>query len=204
MSDLQQQSQQQQQQQQQPISPPVGVVVRVGVGVLVQDPLQPTKIFCGIRKQSHGAGSLALPGGHLELYETWEMCARREVLEECNLVLSGSQATTTTTADDHTKERSGGGVTFAHVTNDPMPDEGKHYVTIFMTATCADTTSSSTSSQQQQPQQPQTMEPDKCEGWKSYSWEELKILRDQGRLFGPLQRLVDDSPPSVLEFLGIQ
>ena len=209
------------------------VVVRVGVGVLVQDPLHPTKIFCGIRKHSHGAGTLALPGGHLELYETWEMCARREVLEECNLVLSGHQVvaaaatpttimtpTMTTTPSSTSRQHNHlpvHGVQFAHVTNDPMPDEGKHYVTIFMTATCADlpsssttttTTNTSSSHQQQQgqpqPQQPQTMEPDKCEGWKSYSWQELKILRHQGRLFGPLQRLVDDSPPSVLEFMGIK
>lgn len=37
-------------------------VVRVGVGVLVKDPKDPTRIFCGIRKGSHGAGKLALPG----------------------------------------------------------------------------------------------------------------------------------------------
>jgi hypothetical protein len=37
-------------------------VVRVGVGVLVKDPHDTTKVFCGIRKGSHGAGKLALPG----------------------------------------------------------------------------------------------------------------------------------------------
>ena len=40
-------------------------VVRVGIGVLVQDPSDPTKVICGVRKNSHGAGSIALPGGHL-------------------------------------------------------------------------------------------------------------------------------------------
>jgi hypothetical protein len=39
-----------------------GTVVRVGVGVLVKDPKDTTRVFCGIRKGSHGAGSLALPG----------------------------------------------------------------------------------------------------------------------------------------------
>ena len=37
-------------------------VVRVGVGVLVKDPNDTTRVFCGIRKGSHGAGKLALPG----------------------------------------------------------------------------------------------------------------------------------------------
>jgi 8-oxo-dGTP diphosphatase len=154
-------------------SAPTKTVVRVGVGVLVQDPKDPSRVFCGIRKGSHGAGTLALPGGHLELYETWEECATREVLEECNLILSTP--------------------IFGHVTNDPMPDEGKHYVTIFMMATCVN-----------QAQEPQTMEPDKCEGWKSYSWKELQEFQTQLKLFGPLDRLVQESPPNVLQFLKSQ
>ena len=40
----------------------VGTHVRVGVGVVVKDPNNPHHIFCGIRKGSHGAGTLALPG----------------------------------------------------------------------------------------------------------------------------------------------
>jgi len=48
------------------------VNVRVGVGVLVRDPENPNKVFAGLRRNSHGDGSLALPGGHLEMYETWE------------------------------------------------------------------------------------------------------------------------------------
>lgn len=145
-------------------------VVRVGVGVLVQDPRDPSKVFCGIRKGSHGAGSLALPGGHLEMFERWEDCAKREVQEECDLLLDTVQ--------------------LAHVTNDPMPAEGKHYITIFMMATCHSDTPI-----------PKNMEPDKCEGWQSYSWDELKVLGEEGRLFGPLLRLVKDSPPNVLKFL---
>jgi 8-oxo-dGTP diphosphatase len=149
-------------------------VVRVGVGVLVQDPKDATKVICGIRKGSHGAGSLALPGGHLELYESWEECAKREVLEECGLELDDSS------------------LQFAHVTNDPMKPEGKHYITIFMKSKCVPTSP---------PQEPKTLEPDKCEGWDSYSWEELTASREQGKLFGPLDRLVRDSPTKVLEFL---
>ena len=30
------------------------------------------QVFAGLRRNSHGDGTLALPGGHLEMYETWE------------------------------------------------------------------------------------------------------------------------------------
>jgi 8-oxo-dGTP diphosphatase len=48
----------------------------------------------------------------LEMYESWEECAKREVKEECDLDLDL--------------------VCFGYVTNDPMKSESKHYVTIFM------------------------------------------------------------------------
>lgn len=132
-------------------SKPASSVVRVGVGVIVQDPSDPHKILCGIRKGSHGAGTLALPGGHLELYESWEGCAAREVLEECHLELKRP-------------------IQFGHVTNDPMPAEEKHYVTIFMMARCRVTDPTQT---------PRNMEPHKCEGWQSYTWEELQELQKE-------------------------
>jgi len=149
--------------------------VGVGVVVLCQESSSKKKIWACIRKgPSHGAGRLALPGGHLELYESWEDCACREVKEEMNLDLD--------------KET----VTFLHVTNDIMKEEEKHYVTIFMLASC-------TSSKEQQ--QPINMEPDKCEGWNSYSWEELCALQGTNRLFGPLEQLVRDQPAALLQAL---
>jgi 8-oxo-dGTP diphosphatase len=52
---------------------------QVGIGVfLVKDGL----ILLGRRKGSHGHGEYALPGGHLELGETFEECALRELAEE--------------------------------------------------------------------------------------------------------------------------
>lgn len=62
-------------------------VVRVGIGCFVRDAKHAGAILIGERKGSHGAGKLALPGGHLELGESWETCAAREVKEETNLDL---------------------------------------------------------------------------------------------------------------------
>jgi hypothetical protein len=41
-----------------------GAAVRVGVGVVVVNP-RTGRVYAGVRRGSHGAGRLALPGGHL-------------------------------------------------------------------------------------------------------------------------------------------
>ena len=164
-------------------------VVRVGVGVIVQDPLNTNKIFCGIRKGSHGSGTLSLPGGHLELYETWENCAYREVFEEMNIKLNKST------------------LSLCYVSNDPMPQESKHYITIFIMG------KQQKSQKQKQDDghgdgndgeyyypRPMNMEPNKCEGWDSYTIQELKEKQDT--LFGPLQRLLEADPLSLHQFLS--
>lgn len=92
----------------------VRATVRVGVGVLVLTGENKNKVWAGMRKGSHGASTLALPGGHLEVNETWSDCAAREVEEEMGLSLTN--------------------VRFFHATNDIMLAEEKHYVTIFMVA----------------------------------------------------------------------
>jgi 8-oxo-dGTP diphosphatase len=51
-------------------------------------------------------------GGHLEFGESWEDTARREVREETGLEIKN--------------------IRFGGVTNDVFPDEGKHYITIWM------------------------------------------------------------------------
>ncbi|KAL1926145.1 hypothetical protein VTP01DRAFT_6010 [Rhizomucor pusillus] len=94
-------------------------VVRVGVGCFVTKQTERgVKILIGKRKGSHGSGAWQLPGGHLEVNENFEECARREVLEETNLQLDQ--------------------IDFITATNDIMESEGKHYVTIFMAGRAKD------------------------------------------------------------------
>src|SRR4051794_5923175 len=81
----------------------------VGVGVFVR---HNGKILLGKRRGSHGAGTWALPGGHLEFGEELEACVRREVLEETGLTVRD--------------------IRFGALTNDVFADEVQHYVTIFM------------------------------------------------------------------------
>jgi 8-oxo-dGTP diphosphatase len=56
----------------------------VGVGVLV---MKDGQLLLGRRRNAHGAGEYASPGGHLEHLESFEACARREVREETGLEL---------------------------------------------------------------------------------------------------------------------
>ena len=55
---------------------------KVGVGVLV---FKDGKLLLGQRKNAHGAGEFAGPGGHVEFGETFEECAQREVREETGI-----------------------------------------------------------------------------------------------------------------------
>lgn len=88
-----------------------GSAPRVGVGVLV---VRDGRVLLGLRRGSHGAGTWAPPGGHLEFGETVEACARREVMEETGLAL--------------------GAVRRGPWTEDFFAAEGKHYVTLFAVA----------------------------------------------------------------------
>ncbi len=55
---------------------------RVGVGIMV---IKDGMILLGKRKNSHGAGEYAFPGGHLEYMESYKACALREIAEECGI-----------------------------------------------------------------------------------------------------------------------
>lgn len=57
--------------------------VRVGIGVIIK---RDDKILVGKRKNSH-APFWSIPGGHIELGETFEQAAVREIKEETDLTL---------------------------------------------------------------------------------------------------------------------
>ncbi|MGI9027787.1 MAG: nucleotide triphosphate diphosphatase NUDT15 [Candidatus Saccharimonadales bacterium] len=52
---------------------------KVGIGLLV---VKGNSILLGERKSSHGQGEFGGPGGHLELFESFEDCIMREFKEE--------------------------------------------------------------------------------------------------------------------------
>lgn len=87
--------------------------VRVGVAVVIR---RDGCILLGERIGSHGSHTWATPGGHLELGESIEECAKREVLEETGLVVES--------------------FTKLGFTNDIFEQEGKHYVTLFVLTEC--------------------------------------------------------------------
>lgn len=61
---------------------PLALRPKVGIGVMV---FKNEKVLMGRRKSSHGAGEWAWPGGHLEYLESFEACAKREVMEETGM-----------------------------------------------------------------------------------------------------------------------
>lgn len=84
-------------------------VPRIGVAVII---VKSGKVLLGKRKGAHGAGTWALPGGHLSYGESIETCAHREVMEETGLSICDLKP--------------------GPYTNDFFSKEQKHYVTLFI------------------------------------------------------------------------
>jgi len=83
----------------------------VGIAVMV---IKDNRVLFGKRRNAHGSGTWAFPGGHLEFNESIEDCARREVSEETGIQIKNLRC--------------------GPYTNDIFSDEDKHYVTLFVTA----------------------------------------------------------------------
>lgn len=82
---------------------------KVGVGVLV---IKNRQFLVGKRHGSHGAGTWAPPGGHIEWMETAQHASIREVKEETGLTVTNPRV--------------------IGITNDFFSVEEKHYVTVYM------------------------------------------------------------------------
>ena len=182
----------------------------VGVAAIIVN--AKNEILVGERAGSHGAGTLALPGGHIDDkkhpedkddsienlevrdavdVEKQAQTTAREVKEETNLVIKPDAKHVHTTWDyfeENKKDKAG----------------LENYNTFFMWCEMADKTA-----------QPVIKEPNKCNGWRWMSWKDLKDMlnnkhkvdddagapdgpaatSDQGeRLFLPLAKLVRDFP----------
>src|SRR3989338_8616861 len=90
----------------------------VGIGIFVRNKTR--QILLQRRIGAHGANTWSLPGGHLEMYESIEEAAAREVLEETGVKIK------------HIK--------IIGFTNDIMKNENKHYITFFVESKLADGT----------------------------------------------------------------
>ncbi len=86
---------------------------KVGLGIIVVN--EKGQILVGKRIGSH-AQKYSIPGGHLEMGETFESCAVREILEETNLKITDPKVIAVTNNL----------VTFK--------EEGKHYISIILLA----------------------------------------------------------------------
>lgn len=130
--------------------------VRVGVAAVVEDA---GRWLVLRRAGAHGAGTWGLPGGHQEFGESPESTAAREVAEETGLTVEP-----------------GARLGF---TDDPMPEIGRHYVTLFLA--CAVTAGTVAT----------IREPDKA---TDLAWVTPDALRARDDLFAPLRRFLTENP----------
>ncbi|KAL6186646.1 hypothetical protein ACLB2K_042766 [Fragaria x ananassa] len=120
--------------------------------------LRGQKVLLGKRRSRLGDSTFSLPSGHLEFGETFEECATRELKEETDLDIENIELLT--------------------VTNNLFLDEAKpsQYVAVFMRAVLADPS-----------KEPQNMEPEFCDGWGWYEWDNLPKP-----LFWPFEKVVQN------------
>ncbi|PWN46099.1 hypothetical protein IE81DRAFT_319481 [Ceraceosorus guamensis] len=147
---------------------------RVGVGCLVESH---GLVLVGKRKGSHGAGTIQLPGGHLELHETFEQCAIREVREETGLVIDQTtnpalilgQGSAAIGGQSHARGKALFLAESPRMRGTQRDEDFMHYLTVFMYAKLPDLYDQSGNRPV-----PQVLEPQKCDGW---CWVPLRERR---------------------------
>ena len=122
-----------------------------GIGVII---LKEDKILLGKRIGNHGYGTWAVPGGHIEQFETLKEAGLRETKEETGLDIE--------LIDEYP----------IATTNNIFWEERKHTVTLFLRANYIGGT-------------PKITEPDKCEKWDWFKWNNLPHP-----LFIPIRELI--------------
>lgn len=144
--------------------PVVGVAVAIDLGSVYA--AGTCAYLMGRRRGSHGAGTLAFPGGHLEHGETVAQAAVREVREETGLTVEVSPH-------------------ILYVSESPLhggivDGQGMHYLTLVVRGRIVPGTSTI----------PQEIEPDKFTDLRWVPWLEMASL-NPGILFAPAQAFVD-------------
>ncbi|PIT90194.1 MAG: DNA mismatch repair protein MutT [Candidatus Komeilibacteria bacterium CG10_big_fil_rev_8_21_14_0_10_41_13] len=86
-------------------------ITKIGVAAIIRND---NKVLIGKRKNAHGEGCWAFPGGHLEFNEDPQETAIRETLEETGIRIKNLKV--------------------GPYTNDKFEKEGKHYITLFIIA----------------------------------------------------------------------
>lgn len=109
---------------------------KVGVSVVLK---YNDEVLVGRRKGSHGDGTWAFPGGHLEYGEDPIVCAERELLEETDIDVSKLKPI------------------LNGYTNDIFQKENKHYITLYVEY------------QLNKKVEAKIMEPNKCYEWKWFN-----------------------------------
>ena len=116
----------------------------VGVGVLIFS--KDDEMLFGKRLPS---GLYGNPGGKLELFESWEECGRREVLEETGLKINTSD------------------LRLLKVINSVDRETNAHYVSVFFACSYPEE------------QRTVNCEPGKCKGWEWWSYGTMQSRKKE-------------------------